>query len=161
MNIMCLIFPNEILLFSIFEQRKEVLYSFFTGAVPGSQLFGNFYSQPQKNCKRSSVEECIFDYTALHIECQFYKNTLLQCYSVMDLLIKSFFISLQLWVDILLSLLCFSVRCEPRKWWIWPVINLGWRNLWTGPFNRLQTIVWWKVSRDLKQKVVNLFILFY
>ena len=36
-----------------------------------------FYRQ---NSRKSSAEEFIFDYIALHIECQFNKNSLLQCY---------------------------------------------------------------------------------
>ena len=33
-----------------------------------------------QNCRKSNVEECIFDYMALHIERRFNKNSLLQCY---------------------------------------------------------------------------------
>ena len=37
--------------------------------------------QPSRqNCRKSSVEECIFGYMALHIECRFNKNSLLRCY---------------------------------------------------------------------------------
>ena len=40
-----------------------------------------FYCIPSRqNCRKSSVEECIFDYMASHIECRFNKNALLQCY---------------------------------------------------------------------------------
>ena len=36
-------------------------------------------SQPAK-LQKNSVEECIFDYMALHVECRFNKNSLLRCY---------------------------------------------------------------------------------
>ena len=39
----------------------------------------NIYSLPKRqNGRKSSVEECIFDYMASHFECQFNKNSLLQ-----------------------------------------------------------------------------------
>ena len=41
----------------------------FTACLPSRQ-----------NCRKSSRVECIFVYTALHFECRFKKNTLLQCY---------------------------------------------------------------------------------
>ena len=34
----------------------------------------------RQDCRKISVEECIFVYMALHIECRFNKNSLLQCY---------------------------------------------------------------------------------
>ena len=34
----------------------------------------------RQNRRKSSVEECIFEYMALHFECRFNKNSLLQCY---------------------------------------------------------------------------------
>ena len=34
----------------------------------------------RQNCRKSNVEECIFDYMASHIECRFNKISLLQCY---------------------------------------------------------------------------------
>ena len=34
------------------------------------------------DCRKSNVEECIFDYMASHIEYRFNKNSLLQCYFV-------------------------------------------------------------------------------
>ena len=34
----------------------------------------------RQNCRKSSVEESIFDNMASHIECWFNKNSLLQCY---------------------------------------------------------------------------------
>ena len=34
----------------------------------------------RQNCGKSSGEECILDYMALHIECRFNKKSLLQCY---------------------------------------------------------------------------------
>ena len=36
--------------------------------------------------RKSSVEECIFEYMTLHIECRFNKNSLLQCYFLVILL---------------------------------------------------------------------------
>ena len=35
-------------------------------------------TETQQNCRRNSVEECIFGFLALHIECRFNKNSLLR-----------------------------------------------------------------------------------
>ena len=40
----------------------------------------------RQNCRKSSEEECIFDYMALYIECRFNKISLLQCYFLAILL---------------------------------------------------------------------------
>ena len=54
----------------------------FLSKVNKSNLSESFGSkQPSRqNCRNNSVEECIFDNMALHIECRFNKNALLQCY---------------------------------------------------------------------------------
>ena len=45
------------------------------------QIFINIlYVPSRQNCRKSNVEECIFYYMALDIECWFNKNSLLQCY---------------------------------------------------------------------------------
>ena len=41
-----------------------------------------YHSRSRQNRRKSSVEECIFDYIALHIESRFNKNSLLQSYFV-------------------------------------------------------------------------------
>ena len=46
-------------------------------------IFGVFFSAlgkypNRKNCRNSIVEECIFDYLALHVKCRFSKNSLLR-----------------------------------------------------------------------------------
>ena len=40
----------------------------------------NMYPK-QQSCRNNSLEECIFVYIAIRIECRFNKNSLLQCYS--------------------------------------------------------------------------------
>ena len=52
-----------------------------------THMFADPLNKPVKSsyparqiCRKSIVEECIFDYMALHIECRFNKNSLLQCY---------------------------------------------------------------------------------
>ena len=57
-----------------------------TNATPLSEWIKNSknnvnkYCPKWQNCRRSSVEECIFDYMALHIKCKFNKNSLHRSY---------------------------------------------------------------------------------
>ena len=57
--------------------------------------------------QKSSVEECIFDYMASHIECRFNKNTLLQGYFFSVLVFYSTFIFIMMmmvrWLLMLLT----------------------------------------------------------
>ena len=50
----------------------KLLYQFY-----GDSATGNIWRPSRQICRKSSVEECIFDFKASHIECRFNKNSLL------------------------------------------------------------------------------------
>ena len=54
------------------------------GTLKESPLVSDFVTilrlPSRQNCRKSKAEECIFYYMASHIECQFNKSSLLQCY---------------------------------------------------------------------------------
>ena len=54
---------------SLDRKTKQNRFHSNTCSIPSRQIF-----------RKSSVDECIFDYMALHIECRFNKISLLQCY---------------------------------------------------------------------------------
>ena len=43
-------------------------------------LYISYHLPSRQSCRKGSVEECIFEYIALHIECRFNKNSLCHCY---------------------------------------------------------------------------------
>ena len=62
----------------------------------------------RQNCRKGNVEECIFDYMALHIKCRFNKNSLLQSYFLASLPVVFVDFILRIWNINFPSLNCFS-----------------------------------------------------
>ena len=62
-----------------------------------------------QNCRKSNVEECIFDQMALHIECRFNKNSLLKCYFLSILLAGMLIIHFQVHIQVVFFLISVKV----------------------------------------------------
>ena len=83
-----LIFFRIFFQFKHYLQRRKIFLIFCIKKTCSFGIFFEFFlllcffwNDPNRqNCRKSSVEECILDYMALHIECRFNKNALLQCY---------------------------------------------------------------------------------